>query len=255
MSSQQKKQINLPTHDDVLRFIGYVTSALPFPICIFSFISLTSQSRALSKLLMMLLAIYHLFKFYLSLNSIGFSSDPAYKRIWLNNDLHVLIFLFSIQIFETRSILFYLVFFIMELGEAVEVIRDQLAHRLEDLKDSVISGCNAILACDYIFRVQALCEIIIVPYMLFSLFINFKSEKIAAIFFYTFGYAAFELLNSKHHEWVWTYCGNILESFSKKNQSAGKIIDPILKFCRQIPDFVREFYPINRVEEFVKKHM
>ena len=256
MSSQQFK-FTLPTNDDIIRYIGYVTAILPPPLLIFSIQAFFSfkTSRFLPKFVLFLMAICHGFKLYLSVNSFGYSSDPAYKRIWLNNELHILIFVFSVHILLSPSAFAYLIIIFIEAAETAETLRDNLAPRLDEMKDFVISACNSFLDYSLIFKVQAVLEIIYMPYLFFTALFAFQSEAWASFLFYSLGYVAFQLLNSRHHNWVWSTLGKFLQNIADKHKdSYGKYIDKILQETRQIPDVVRSIYPVSKFTEYVKKH-
>ena len=256
MASQQAK-LYIPSHDDILRYIGYVTAVLPPPIVALSIMTIFSIKTAhfLPKAVLFIMTVYHGCKLYLSINSIGYSSDPAYKRIWLNNELHILIFIFSVHILNSPSVIAYLIILILETAESAETFRDNLAPRLDEMKDSVISACNAFLDFGYIFRVQAVIEIIYMPYLFFLALFTFNSETWSSFLFYTVGYLAFQLLNSKHHDWIWSTCGKYLQKLANNNKDTfGKYIDQLLNEFRKIPEMVRIIYPINKFTEFVKKH-
>ena len=254
MSTKQKK-FKLPTQDDILEILQYVVYVLPFPIIAFSLIVLTNGCNPsfLTMFIYFLLSAYHGCKLYIEMCSAVFSSEPIYKRIWLSHDLHVLILVFVANTSGLTSCLFFIDVLIIEGENAIFVVREYLSNRLGDMKDSVVELCDSIFFCEPLYKTAAFMEILMIPYLFFNALFRFEAHIWASLVFYLAGYAAFQLLNSRYHDWAYGYMGKLLEDYSKKNESVNKFVSPILKYAKCIPKYARVIYPVTEFTRIVKK--
>jgi hypothetical protein len=243
-----KEGFTLPTQEDVHHYVEYTLNVLPFPIWALSLVLISSMDscRISPSFIYFLMSIYHLLKLYSEISSPIYSSDPAYLRIWLSSELHLIILIFAVSVSNLRSFLFFIDVLIIEGENMILVIRDQLSFRFSDIRDSIIKGCDIILDCKFFKRVRAVIEILLIPYFFFHALFTLKSEELSGFIFYTIGYAAYHLIASEHHQWVWSSIGGFFDNIAEKNKEAfGSIIKNALDFFRTIPGYVRVIYPIQ----------
>ena len=242
-----KKSIQLPTQEDFQRYVEIATYVLPFPIWVFSLVSAFSEKCPFtSRLTYFLMAICHLLKLYNELSSPIYSSDPAYLRIWLSAELHILILVFAVSVSDFSPFLFFLDVLLLEGENAIIVIKEQLSGRLGEIRDSVIDMCDSIINAQFLKIVRAVIEILMVPYFFFHALFTFRSEELAGFVFYTVGYAAFQLLASKSHIQVWSFVGNFLNDLAEKNKETfGQYITQFVDAVKVVPTYVKMIYPIK----------
>jgi len=229
--------------DNIKQLLRILDIALPFPILLGSCVMVFgSDSTFFSGFTYFLSFIHHASRLvrYLMQRDIG---DSIFNRILCNKDFHLAIFMCITWYINYYFFLNYLRIAILNFILLIEIIYNVLSESCGSLKGNVQSLTKPLLNNVYIYRFNAIVDVVILPYLITKAIVSFKGNYYFVMFIYLVGYIFLSLLIDVYQQWVWAYLHNVIDKIARQyHDTFGKhVLAALEQFCK-IPNYAKMIY-------------